>query len=108
MGPVRELTIEGRTEGISQDIGRTPTLSWLAPTLGQPDRYRVIIHEMLVQGSTATRRPVASIVTTATTVRVPPDVLVPGKRYSFEIIAMTKPQLPSSASYIETMTYDVR
>lgn len=61
----------------------TPEVTWTAPAKGTPDSYVVSIDDVSEGG----RARVASLYTHTTRVRVPPDIMQPGRAYAFRIAA---------------------
>jgi hypothetical protein len=66
-------------------IGTTPTIAWQPPTIGTPSKYYVAVYAVSNVSGTTTLKEVALFETAATQLAIPPNVLVAGKPYVFEI-----------------------
>jgi hypothetical protein len=83
ISPVQNPTLNGVSLFNDQSsVGDQPTIAWTPPSLGVPTHYQVAFREMTLNGSITVRGPVfARIHTTATSVKVPPGILQPGRTY---------------------------
>jgi hypothetical protein len=89
LGPPRAPQVEGRAaDQVLEGVGLTPLLSWSAPALGQPTLYKVSIRRIDVRVGSINESTRATINTTATEVRLPPDLLKPGEWYRFRVRAI--------------------
>ncbi|MDX2013749.1 MAG: hypothetical protein SFW67_26375 [Myxococcaceae bacterium] len=80
---------------------RTPTVTFGAPQLGQPNRYQLRIEQLTVSSSRTTGRTVAnfSLPPTETSFTVPPNVLLTGSTYVFALSAIRNPGNPQRDIY---------
>jgi hypothetical protein len=87
--PVRSPKLNGTLDATVAQTGvsTTPTVSWLAPTIGAPCSYSVSIFALVAHNTTTKRVYVTSILTGDTTLRIPPGVLESGQSYVFRIEA---------------------
>ncbi|MDP1915458.1 MAG: hypothetical protein Q8L14_04370 [Myxococcales bacterium] len=85
--PVRGAQIEGRNFIEDQSgITTTPTLAWMAPTMGTVSSYRVSINRLDTSGDVAE---LWRIYTPNIGVTLPPGILVAGNAYVFELEALS-------------------
>lgn len=68
-------------------VGATPTLSWTAPATGAPTSYAVELFRLDAAGGATVRTPVATWLTAATSVALPPGLLAAGSTYYARITA---------------------
>jgi hypothetical protein len=59
-------------------VGLTPTISWTAPTLGVPERYRVLVWQAANVNGELRFQSKGQLLTKSTHVRIPPGVLEAG------------------------------
>ena len=85
LGVVKAPEVDGNAFTGAQSSGPTPTISWTAPTLGNPNYYIVSVRQM---GDRSRGLLIASIGTPTASVNIPDGVLVAGNRYFFEITAV--------------------
>lgn len=79
MGPPGAVRINGEDANANLvGVGLTPTVSWSAPALGTATRYQLMLIEATASAGQLDLRPVAQLLTRATSVRLPPGFLVPG------------------------------
>ena len=85
LSPARAPTLNGQDAfGSLTGVGLMPRLAWTAPAVGTATHYRIRVYEIFVDGQGRTAQvaePVAQLHTSRTDVRLPPGVLVAGKRY---------------------------
>jgi hypothetical protein len=83
VSPVLDPRVNGKSAFVPlSGISTTPTLSWQAPAIGTPAGYAVnVIGLPRIEY-------VATLVTTETTITLPPCILSPGGRYTFQITAI--------------------
>ena len=95
-------------------VGATPTFSWSPPSLGTPTQYEVLVYRLSLNGSGAVEATqVLRLVTAATSVQVPPGVLVSGTTYFAQlsaqlrdVSALTSPfRMPVSNSHAKAVTH---
>ena len=93
---------------VTTEVGLTPTFGFDPPTLGNPDYYVVQIRTIdnVVDGDEilSSRRTVATLRTTATSMQIPAGVLVPGAFYTIEVIARSGVALTAPA---RPLTHDL-
>jgi hypothetical protein len=89
LGPPRAPQVAGRPAEVPQiGVGLTPTLSWSAPTLGQPTLYQIFVSRIDVGVDATDTSTLASIATDQTSFTVPPGVLERGVWYRFLVYAI--------------------
>lgn len=88
VGPVQRPLVDGQS-GFTKlaGVGTTPLLSWSAPALGTPSSYAVYMYAIDEAFGATALDFMSALYTTATTVRVPPGLLVGGQSYFFELRA---------------------
>jgi hypothetical protein len=92
LGPVLMPTIAGKDLFQPQTaFGPTPTIAWQAPARGAPTEYHVAIIHFSATAAGTMHNVLGSITTTATSVVVPPGILIPGEWYAIGISADTAP-----------------
>ncbi len=102
VSPVQKALVDGQSAfGTLEGISLTPTLSWSPPAIGTPNAYSVTVSEVL---GTAVQY-VAELVTTTTSVPLPPNVLQSGHAYVFTITAEITPFDPSTQPFHAGTTY---
>jgi hypothetical protein len=85
LGPVTAVTAAGKDlAGAQSEVGLIPEIRWGAPTLGSAGGYEVEVHQL-----EPVRGRVATISTTATSVRIPGELLEAGARYFLKIRAIS-------------------
>ncbi len=90
--PVAAPLINGRSLATAQTgVGPTPTVSWSAPSTGTPTAYRVTLYDVVNASGATNVNYVAEIVTTTTSLPLPPGRLTPGHSYALVITAVTTP-----------------
>lgn len=87
VGPASAPLVNGQDATSDRaGVGQSPTLSWTAPSSGTAHFYVVTVTKLLPTGGFGQRRQVvATLLTTATSVVIPPDVLEAGQYYTFTI-----------------------
>jgi hypothetical protein len=98
VSPPKNVRIDGRSAFEAQQgatLSLTPTITWDTPTLGEPERYEILVHELTGRLNRIIDGPVvASIVIPRLagqnapalhSVRIPPGILKRGSDYSFQI-----------------------
>jgi len=88
IGPVLELRIHG-SDALQDHTGvtGTPTLSWSAPSTGQPTAYLVEVFRLLERAGATTSSLVLRYTTSNTAVTLPPNVLQGGGLYYAKVTA---------------------
>ncbi len=84
IGPPTAVQVNGNDASAEVLISEgTPEVTWTAPAQGSPDIYILSIDDV----SEGSRARVASLYAHTTRVRVPPDIMLPGRAYAFRIAA---------------------
>ena len=68
-----------------------PTIAWTAPALGSATGYQIDIYTLYASGVESTFDLVGTVLTTTTSVQIPPDLLQDGASYFFCISAVAEP-----------------
>jgi hypothetical protein len=108
VGPPRSPRINGQTTmaGKLTGVGLTPLVSWSVPSLGTPNRYQVRVYEIFPSATGGTSRlSVASLLTSQTQLRLPPNLLVAGKTYFLQLTAYYTPGTDPNAPYLYKSEY---
>lgn len=102
-GPPLSIQVDGR--GSAALISQSPTVSWSPPAVlaGGPTRYSVVVRRISRAGTSFLRTNIASLYTESTQVKVPPDLLVRGERYSFEVLAIQSANLDPRWPWLMTL-----
>jgi len=101
--PVQSPAVNGRDAfGSLSGIGLSPTLSWLPPAKGTPSAYVVMVGNP-TSGEAPPLPP--SIVTTETSLPLPPGMLESGHSYNFIIRAVASPIDASTAPFRKSLSY---
>ena len=94
VGPVTAAKLDGTKDLSATQTGADPAntkLSWTAPTTGTAHFYEVWVYSLSTNLGATVYNPEARILTTSTSVTVPPAVLVNNKTYCFDIRAFHSP-----------------
>lgn len=87
IGSPQHLQIGGQDgSGAVSGVGLTPEIQWSPPTLGKPDAYAVSVRRL--EANKSIKR-VARLVTTGTSVVIPPGILIAGGSYVLVVTART-------------------
>jgi hypothetical protein len=90
--PVRDPKVGGASAfDALTGIGVTPVLSWTPPAVGAPTAYEVTIYQAANAGGSTSIDYVAEIVTTTTSLPLPPGLLQDGSAYVFVVTAVVSP-----------------
>jgi hypothetical protein len=91
LGPVRFVQHEDGSSAFMprEGVGRTPLIRWTAPALGSPSAYVVRVHRLDNDAGTTRHTVVGQVVTSTTSVRLPPGFLEPGATYVATVSART-------------------
>jgi hypothetical protein len=94
--PPQNPTVNGRSAfGDTSGATLTPELAWSPPAMGKPDLYYLRLARGEVTAGGAQAIPVvARFCTSATKIRIPPDILKQGERYFVIIDAVMREGLP--------------
>jgi len=89
-------------------IGLTPQLAWVAPSVGTASYYQLFVWKLVKNGTNSEAHLAATVQTSATSVTLPPGLLISGDAYVFDLWAYTahayntmqplKTQLPYGAT----------
>ena len=93
IGPAQQFVIDGQpaTNPVTLSTS-TPLVSWVAPSLGTANSYELLVWDIAAQGVTA------AILTTNTSVLIPPGILAPGSDYAFQLSAVANPGVDNASS----------
>lgn len=90
VGCVKNPTIGGQdAQSDVAGVGKTPTVTFGAPTVGTAAGYNVDFHRLVDNAGETVRVLAGRIVTTGTTVIVPPGILSPGNVYTITLRALS-------------------
>jgi hypothetical protein len=82
LGPIQLPQVNGAAATAPlTGVGPTPTLAWTAPATGTPTSYSVELYRLDASGPASTAIRVVTLVTTGTSLRLPPGVLASGSTY---------------------------
>jgi hypothetical protein len=89
-------------------IGLTPQLAWGPPSVGTASYYQLFVWKLVENGTNSEVHLAATVQTSATSVTLPPGLLISGDAYVFDLWAYTahayntmqplKAQLPYGAT----------
>lgn len=86
--PPRQVRIAGLDATLPQTgVGRTPSVEWAPPSLGTPDRYSVVVFELVPSGTQLLPRLAGQVLTRQTSVRLPPGIVGPSGYWALLIQA---------------------
>ncbi|WP_164008766.1 hypothetical protein [Pyxidicoccus trucidator] len=92
VSPPRELTIDGVAASVPREVGSaSPVIAWLPPTLGTPSAYRVSITWYPPGQTYGYPHSRFYLPGSATQVRLPPGLLVPGGTHHLRVSALDVP-----------------
>lgn len=98
IGPVVSPKVNGLDAyGTLTGVGITPTVSWSAPAIGTASRYYVRVMRV-VPGTIPTRTVALVIETSATSVQIPPGIIMSGESYTFDVSARAAPGVDLAAT----------
>jgi hypothetical protein len=72
-------------------IGLTPTLAWSAPATGTASYYQLFVWRLTKDGTASLVTLIGTLQTSATSLTLPPSLLVSGDAYVFDLWAYTVP-----------------
>ncbi|MDI1481051.1 hypothetical protein [Polyangium sp. y55x31] len=94
LGLPQDIKVAGKDtpyDQVTTGVGTTPTITWTAPSLGTPTRYRVTVVDTTdltdQDGSMSTRRSIAHMYVKSPNVTLPAGILQPGKFYFIQVMA---------------------
>jgi hypothetical protein len=94
VGPVENVTIEGLDARVDQTgVGTSPVVSFDPPSLGAPSSYEVTFLRLVNSAGTTERVLAGRILTTKTSVVVPPGILSSGQTYFMTVAAVVRGEL---------------
>lgn len=98
---VQAITVGGKDASVTQaGVGTEPVVAWAAPAVGTPTSVQVRIRELDPIGTRYMTTPIATFVTTGTSVKVPAGLLQAGKAYVAILDTVSSPaDRPSTAPY---------
>jgi hypothetical protein len=104
MSPPRGLTLNGQDAYVPQRLEGSPVVSWMPPELGAPSLYTLTLYRYdMPEGSTLPRQIVAArfyLTGAARSVRLPAELLQPGKDYFLRLAAASSPGVDLSRAPI--------
>jgi hypothetical protein len=109
VGPVQNIQVAGKDtpyDQITTGVGETPMITWTAPSLGTPTRYRVTVIDLTdvmdMNGGLSLRRTVAHIYVKTPNVAIPAGVLQAGKHYYIQVMATVRDNDDFAAPFTNT------
>jgi hypothetical protein len=98
---VQAITVAGKDALATQaGVGTEPVVAWAAPAVGTPTSVQVRIRELDPVGTRYMTTPIASFVTTGSSVKVPAGLLHAGRWYVAVLTTVSSPaDRPSTAPY---------
>nr|HEX4313596.1 hypothetical protein [Kofleriaceae bacterium] len=98
--PVTDVQVNGQAIDGATATGTTPTLSWTAPATGTITGYTIVIEQVANHTNATQVTEVGVVNTKATSVQIPPGMIVPGENvgYQFIITAFAEPGFDPSHS----------
>jgi hypothetical protein len=92
VSPPQNPAVNGSSAFSNLTVDSTPLISWQPPARGTPTYYRLRFREVYIGGSGNAVKGLYTgyLRTTATSVRVPPGMLTPGKMYVMYLSAIEK------------------
>jgi len=89
---------------IMTGVGTSPTVSWDAPSIGTPSKYRVLVIDLTdltgLDGATSSRRTVATMETKGTQVTIPDGIMTAGTNYYFQVTAYAQDKYDSGKPFV--------
>lgn len=88
LSPPRQVRIAGQaaTAPLS-GVGQTPLAEWTAPALGTPERYTVVVYELVPTGGQLVPRVAGQVLTKQTSARLPPGLVGTGGTWVLSVQA---------------------
>ncbi|WP_284721090.1 hypothetical protein [Polyangium sorediatum] len=97
LGLPQDIKVAGKDtpyDQVTTGVGTTPAITWTAPSLGSPTRYRVSVVDTTdltdANGTLSTRRTVANVYVKSPNVTLPEGILQPGKFYYIQVSATVR------------------
>ncbi|MDC0747000.1 hypothetical protein [Polyangium mundeleinium] len=97
LGLPQNIKVAGKDtpyDQVTTGVGTTPEITWTAPALGSPTRYRVSVVDTTdltdANGTLSTRRTIANVYVKSPNVTLPEGILQPGKFYFIQISATVR------------------
>ena len=72
-------------------IGFMPTLTWKPPTTGTAHAYSVLVYQLSNNAGSTQATAIARLQTQGTSITIPPNLLIAGQTYVFQITALYRP-----------------
>ncbi|MDI1449497.1 hypothetical protein [Polyangium sp. 6x1] len=97
LGLPQNIKVAGKDtpyDQVTSGVGVTPEITWTAPSLGTPTRYRVTVVDTTdltdANGGMSTRRNVAHVYVKSPNVKLPEGLLQAGKFYYIQVMATAR------------------
>jgi hypothetical protein len=79
ISPVRNAQIDGQSlDAPTSGVGTSPTVTWQPPAIGTATSYRVVVHAVEASSMGVNVKPVATLHTRSTSIRIPASVMAAG------------------------------
>jgi hypothetical protein len=92
VGTVQQPAVGGADFLANQTgIGFMPTLTWKPPTVGTGHAYSVSVYQLTNNAGSTQATVIARLQTQGTSITIPPNVLMAGQTYVFQITALYRP-----------------
>ncbi len=100
VGPATNPTINNKSFFETQSsVGLTPTIAWHPPQLGTATQYQLKIVRLYADSQgTPQAQEIAALLTTSTSLRLPPNLLVSGNSYAMSLTAIADPNVDASTA----------
>lgn len=94
LGPARSITVGGQPASADiTGVGVTPTVAWEPPALGTADIYRVGVYRLYASSGNTAYAWNGSVMTTGTSVVLPPGLMEAGQAYAIVLTAYATPNV---------------
>jgi hypothetical protein len=92
VGPVQRPAVGGVDFFANQSgIGLMPTIHWKPPNVGIAHAYQVLVYQVTNTDGITAASAIARLQTQGTSITIPPNVLIAGQAYVFQITAIHRP-----------------
>lgn len=90
----------GRTDFVANQsgMGLMPTLSWKPPNVGIAHAYQVLVYQVTNTDGITAATAIARLQTQGTSITIPPNVLIAGQAYVFQITTIYRPGVNVAAN----------
>ncbi len=106
ISPVTGATLNGSDMFVAQSgIPASPTLAWSEPAQGEADAYSVAVLHVFAQGTRTRSVTVATLLTEASSLTIPPGILQAGQSYVFRIRAIEAEHVDPSTTPFRLNTF---